>query len=454
MSSKFRQANRSQKFLLPPDIKEWLPEDHLVLFLLDALNQIDLEPFYEGYSSDLRGEKPYSPKVMIPLIIYAYIDGVRSSRKIEKRCQRDVAYRVAAANEMPDHVTICRFRKENREGIKTLFSEVLRLCAEAGLAEVGTVSLDGTKMKANASMQANRTYGYLKEKVEQIISEAEQIDEEEDREYGEGNRGDEMPEQLTDRESRRKRLKECKERIEQEAREEARKKKEKIEERKKQEAKSGKKKRGRKPDPPDPTPDEDTRGNPTDPESRIMTDRRGYMQGYNMQAAVNENQVILAAEVSNEENDRKQLEPMVKKTEQNVDAAGIEEKIDTVVADNGYWNEKSIKKVEKQTGCECVVATEKGSKLREKFEEEGYPRGRIPEDITFQELMERRLLRKEGRSKYGKRGKTVEPVFGQIKERMSCDRMRLRRKENVDTEWKLMAIGHNLTKLWRDARRN
>lgn len=453
-SSKFRQADRHQKFLLPPDLKKWLPEDHLVYFLLDAIRQTDTSAFFEGYSEDLRGEKAYSPEVMIPLIVYAYIDGVRSSREIERRCERDLSYRVAACNETPDHSTICRFRNNNREAIQTLFEEVLRLCAEADLVEVGTISLDGTKMKANASFRANQTYETISEKVDEMIEEAEQIDREEDREHGEENRGDELPESLADRESRRKRLKECKERIEQQAERKAEQKREQIRQRKKEEETTGKKKRGPKPDPPDPTPDDEARANPTDPESRIMKDHRGYIQGYNLQAAVNGNQIILAAEATNDENDRGQLEPMVKMTKENLGKAGVDEEIETAVADNGYWNERAIKEVEEQQKVECLIATEKGSKMREKFEGEGNPQGRMPEEMTFQEQMDRRLLRKEGRRKYKKRGQTIEPVFGQIKERMRCDRFRLRGTENVDVEWKLMAIGHNLKKLWRNTRRN
>jgi len=453
-SAKFRQADRNQTFLLPPDLKQWLPEDHLVYFLLDVIRQVDTSAFFEGYSNDLRGEKAYSPEVMIPLMVYAYLDGVRSSREIERRCERDISYRVAACNETPDHSTICRFRKNNREAIQALFEEVLRLCARADLVEVGTISLDGTKMKANASFRGNRTYETITEKVEEMIEEAEKIDREEDKEHGEQNRGDELPESLADRESRLERLKECKERIEKEAQQEAEQKREKIRRRKEEEEETGKKKRGRKPDPPDPTPEDEARANPTDPESRIMKDHRGYLQGYNLQAAVNEHQIILAAEATNDENDRGQLEPMVETTKENLEEVGVEAQIETAVADNGYWDEQVIKDVEEQQEVECLIATEKGSKMREKFEEEGSPRGPIPEEMTFQEQMDRRLLRKEGRNKYKKRGQTIEPVFGQIKERMRCDRFRLRRTENVDVEWKLMAITHNLMKLWRETRRN
>lgn len=447
--SKFRQANRNQKFLLPPDMKEWLPDDHLVYFLLDVLSEVDTSTFFEGYSDDLRGEKPYSPRVMVPLLIYAYIDGVRSSRKIEKRCERDVAYRVISCNQMPDHSTICRFRKQNKEAFTELFQEVLAICAQAGLGEMGTVSLDGVKVKANAALQANRTYKSLKKEAERIIEEAEKVDQQEDEEYGEENRGDELPEELTDHDQRLERIQECKERIEREAEEEAEQKREKIQERKRKEKETGKKIRGRKPDPPDPEPDDKARANPTDPDSRIMKDRRGYLQAYNMQAVVTEDQLILSACATNDENDRNQLKPMVEKTEENVEEADFEKPIETLATDNGYWDEDDIQEVEDEREMQCLVATEKGSKMREKFEEEGYPRGRIPDDISFKELMERRLLSKEGREKYSKRGQTVEPVFGQIKVRQRCDRLRLRGKEQADLEWKMMALSHNLLKLWR-----
>lgn len=452
--SKFRDANRDQQFLLPPNLKDWLPEDHLAYFLLDVLSQVDTSSFFERYSEELRGEKPYSPRVMIPLLVYAYIDGVRSSRKIEKLCERDIAYRVIACNQQPDHSTICRFRKENKEAFTELFHEVLTICTEAGLGEIGTVSLDGVKVKADASLQANRTYQNLKEEAEKIIEEAEQLDDKEDEEYGKQNRGDELPDDLTNPDDRLERLKECKQRIENEAEQQAEKKREQIRERKKEEEETGKKKRGRKPDPPDPTPDEDTRANPTDPESRIMKDRRGYLQAYNMQAVVSEDQLIIAARATNDENDRNQLKPMVEQTEESMRKADVDGEVEVLVSDNGYWDEDDIKEVEQERDFDCLVATKKGSKMREEFEEEGYPRGRIPDDISFQELMTRRLLSKDGRAEYRKRGQTVEPVFGQIKERQRCDRLRLRGKQKADLEWKMMAMSHNLLKLWRETRKN
>jgi transposase len=214
MAYNFLPCDRNQAYLLPPSLTDWLPEGHLAWFVLDVVEQIDLTPFYTKYRVDGVGNSAFHPSMMAALLIYSYCTGERSSRKIEKHCQTDVAYKVVTANQYPDHSTISRFRKENQSHLKKLFLEILRLCAEAGLVKLGKVSLDGTKVKANASLSANRTLIHLEQEIDKMLSEAETIDIAEDAAFGPDKRGDEMPDELRDRHSRISRLKACKERLE------------------------------------------------------------------------------------------------------------------------------------------------------------------------------------------------------------------------------------------------
>jgi transposase len=230
----FIPIQREQDLLLPPSLREWLPEQDLSWFIIDAVSQMNLEPFYARYRNDGWGNAAYDPEMMVSLMLYAYCLGVRSSRQIERRCERDIAFRVITANQKPDHSTIARFRQGNEKELSELFTEVLQLCAEAGLVNVGLVALDGTKVKANASLGANRTYAWLEEKVQKMLEEAAMKDEEEDQLYGSDKRGDELPEDLQDRDKRLARLKEAKQRLKQEAEEAASKQARKIKQRKKE----------------------------------------------------------------------------------------------------------------------------------------------------------------------------------------------------------------------------
>src|SRR3989304_4085179 len=259
MGYNFIECNREQIYLLPPSMRDWLPEGDLSWFIIDAVNKMDLSEFYRKYRPDGRGQAAFEPTMMVSLLLYAYSNGVRSSRTIEKLCERDISYRVISANTAPDHSTICRFRQENEEKVTGLFVEVLKLCAKAGLVKVGVVSLDGTKIKANASLSSNREYEHIKEEVKNMLSE---------------------------------------------------------------EAEKGKKKRGRKPKAHKAEPEKETKANTTDPDSRIMKTRSGYVQGYNAQAAVTEEQIIIAAELTQEANDVKQLHQMIEKAQESLKAIG------------------------------------------------------------------------------------------------------------------------------------
>ncbi len=232
MAYNFLLCDRNQAYLLPPSLADWLPEGHLAWFVLDAVEQIDLQPFYKKYRTDGVGNSAFNPSMMVSLLLYAYCTGERSSRRIERSCQTDVAYKVVTANQSPDHTTISRFRKDNESHLKSLFLEVLRLCGEAGLVKLGKVSLDGTKIKANASLAANRTLKHLEAEVEKMLSEAAAKDAEEDKTFGPDKRGDELPEDLRDRNSRLNRLKACKERLEREKAQARQAQQEKIDRRK------------------------------------------------------------------------------------------------------------------------------------------------------------------------------------------------------------------------------
>lgn len=214
MGYNFIECNREQMFLMPPSLRDWLAEKDLAWFILDAVAQMDLSGFYAKYRFDGKGQAAFDPSMMVSLLLYSYCNGIRSSRQIETLCERDIAYRVIAANQVPDHSTICRFREENGEGLERLFTEVLRLSAKAGLLKVVLVALDGSKIKADAALESNRTYEQIREEARKMIIEAEGVDKREDELYGKGRRGDELPEGLRDRGSRIGRLKECKERLE------------------------------------------------------------------------------------------------------------------------------------------------------------------------------------------------------------------------------------------------
>jgi transposase len=450
MAYNFKECNREQIYLMPPSLQEWLPEKDMAWFIIDVAEQMDLSTYYRKYRADGRGQEAYDPSMMVALLLYAYSNGIRSSRAIERLCGRDIGFKVITGGEEPDHTTIARFRQENGKGIEELFTEALKLCAKAGLVKVGIVALDGTKMKADAALESNRTYEHIQSEVKKMLAEAEAKDAEEDKLYGKDKRGDELPEELQDRRSRLTRLKECKARLEQEKAGRVAKQKEKIEEREKQESETEKKKRGRKPKEPDAFSNAATKANVTDPDSRIMKTRTGYVQGYNGQAVVTESQIIIAAELTTQENDVKQLLPMIEKAEENIAELKLNDKgIGVVLADAGYCSDANMENT-KLDGPECIIATKKDWKQREAIKEADPPRGRIPEKLSLRERMERKLLTKRGRALYKKRGQIVEPVFGQIKTCRGIPKFMRRGFEACAQEWKLICATHNFLKLWRN----
>ncbi len=453
MAYNFKDCNRDQVYLMPPTLQEWLPSKDLVWMVLDVVAEMDLTAFYRKYRQDGKGQAAFEPSMMVSLLLYAYSLGIRSSREIEKLCERDIGFKVIAANQVPDHCTISRFRKDNGQALEGLFKQMLKLCKEAGLVKVGIVALDESKIKANAALEANRTYEHIEQEVKRMLDEAEAKDTEEDRQYGQNKRGDELPDELADRTSRRARLAACKKRLEEQAAEAAAEQQSKIEERQAQEAETGSKKRGRKPQEPDPTPSSEAKANMTDPDSRIMKTRSGYVQGYNSQAVVTKEQIIIAAEVTNQENDINQLHPMIQKAQENLNEIALQKelKIEISLSDAGYASEKNFAAITPD-GPEHLIATKKDWKQRKEAAASSPPQGRIPKSLTLRQRMERKLLTKRGRELYKKRGQTVEPIFGQIKDNRGIRHYMRRGIEACSQEWKLICATHNLLKLWRSGK--
>jgi hypothetical protein len=358
----------------------------------------------------------------------------------------DVAFRYLAANQQPDFRTLSDFRKEHREALEGLFVEILRLCREAGLAKMGRVALDGRKVAGNAALDQNCTRAQLEKEigkeVARLLGEAEACDAEEDARYGAEARGDELPEELRTTSGRLARLREAKARLEEREKEAEAAQAEKIERRREEEKRSGRKKRGRKPKAPEAVADPEAKANRSDPQSRILKTRRGWVQGYNAQAMADcTTQVIVAQEVTQDENDVGQLAPMLACCQTQ---AG--ERPKQLLADAGYWSDENAGR--EGEGTELLIATTKDYKQRKALQEQGSPRGRIPKHATRKERMDRKLRTNRGREAYKQRGSTIEPVFGQMEMR-GLSRFQLRSKAKVRLEWSLWCTTHNLLKLWR-----
>ena len=458
MANGYKGVDRDQCWLLLPSMRDWLPKDHLAWFVMDAVSVMDLERLYLRYAVGGVGNSAYDPAMMLGLLIYSYCLGVTSSRKVEAQCRSDVAFRVLTASLFPDHTTICRFRKDNNDLLKHLFTETLRMASEAGILRAGTVALDGTKIKGNASLAANRTREGIEKELarfgeiaDRLLAEADRVDAEEDARYGVGRRGDEMPAHLTDPAKRLATLEECKRRVDAEEARLRAEQQAKIDRRAEEERETGKKKRGRKPKSVDEAAAkaDEAKANMTDPDSGIMKTRQGHLQGYNAQAVVTMDQIIVAADVTNEANDQKQLVPMLVEAQANVTAVDQTQKIERGLGDAGYCSLKNLTAPE-LADIELFIAT--GNEKKASREEKGKPapRGRIPKSATVVDRMTRKLRTKRGRAIYRQRGMTVEPVFGQIKDGgMRIDRFRRRGRDACRGEWNLISACHNLLKLWR-----
>jgi transposase len=509
MAFRYRPVDRGQRFLLPPDMGEWLPAGHLAWLVIEVVERLDTSVLHARHRLGGVGRRAYDPDMLLALLIYSYCLGVRSSRQIERLCEVDVAYRVICAGDVPDHTTIARFRQGHQHAAQRLFVDVLAICAEAGLARVGVVAVDGTKMAANASMKANRTRAQMEAEVAAMFAQAEATDVAEDRLFGDA-RGDELPEDLVDRRSRKARLdaalavveaQEAARRAEEEAARQARQqaaaaperprgrpargdevawaeaaleraKRRAAQRRAGVEARAAE--RGRKPSGPQPgngrrvaryearlerakaraaegaehpgrKPQRHTEpwANVTDPDSRLMRTHRGWVQGYNAQAAVSRDGLIVAATVTQDHNDVAQCSPMMTNTVGNLAAAGVGQPLGTMLFDAGYLSEDHLT----AEGPDRLIATAKSWKLRGTAKQQGYLHGDPPPQATPIEAMEHRLRTEQGSRLYGMRQHIAESVFGHTKHNQGIRRFMRNGLTAVDAEWKLIATAYNLLKL-------
>jgi len=495
----FRPWNPEQTLLLPPSPVDWLPENHLVFFLLDLAAELDLEAIHAVYrQKDPRGEKAYEPRMMVVLLLYAYCVGVPSSRKIEKACWEDAAFRVLTGNQQPDHSRISDFRRRHLDALGGLFVQVLRLCQKAGLVSVGRVALDGTKVKANASKHKAMSHErmlkserQLEAEMRALLRKAEIIDAQEDGQYGKDKWGDELPKELQRRQSRLEWIRKAKAELEAEAAAaKARQREEQAGEAEADAAaaeassntqlskRASRRSRGARKraddaqklaiataeaagleapvltadrDPiamPSRQLPSDATGKPklqaqrnfTDPDSHILKGADGWIQGYNCQAAVDsDHQVIVAIGVSNQPSDAVHLLPMLERIKTNTGQLP-----DALIADAGYCSTANLEACEERQ-LDAYISTS-----RQQHGQRPRPsRGRPPKDLDARGRMNRKLRSKAGQAIYAVRKTVVEPVFGQIKAARGLDRFRLRGLEQVNGEWALMATSHNLLKLFR-----
>jgi len=446
MSKGFRPYDPDQTFLLAPSLHDWLPEDHLAYFVSDLVDELDLSAIYLPYEvADNRGQPPYHPRMMTKLLFYAYSVGVPSSRRIQEKTYTDVAFRIIAAGQHPDHDTICEFRSRHMATLSELFVQVLLMCREAGLVKLGHVALDSTKVKANASKHKAMSYGRmceaqkeLERQVQELLEEAGRVDHQEDSRYGKGRRGDELPEELRFRQKRLQKIREAKEALERQAREQAL-----AEGKIDQDGNPVVPNRGRAPKHPPGKPKPKDQRNFTDPASRIMKDSatKSFVQAYNAQAAVDsEAQVVVAAEVTDQANDKQQIEGAVEQIEGN-----LQQKPRELSADAGYYSDDNVRALQ-EAGVEALIPPDK---QRHGAKAPPAPRGRIPKDLSVADRMRRKLRTKRGRQKYSRRKEVVEPVFGQIKGCRGYRQFLLRGLEKVRGEWRLICLTHNILKLWR-----
>jgi transposase len=434
MAQNFIAVDREQVLLMPPSLREWLPVDHLAWFVLDAVAELDLAVFYGDYRADGHGRPAHDPAMMVALVLYAFAVGERSTRKIERRCREDVAFRVVTGNLAPDHATIARFLVRHQDALEGLFSQVLALCARAGLVRAGTIALDSTKVHANASGLANLDYERI---AREIIAEGIATDAAEDELYGDA-RGDELPPELADPTTRRQRLRAAKAELEAEWEAERRAREELLERRADHQAKTGRRPMGRPPIERDMSGDPPGRVNLTDRDSRPVKTPRGFIQGYNAQAVATEGQIIIAADVTSGSADQGLLGPMIDACRRELTAAGIHAQPETVLADSGYWSAAQIRQL-MADGLAVLVPPDAHARAAPNPRRRG----------GLYEHMRQRLASDEGGALYKKRMTMIEPIFGQTKTNRRADRFHRRGLPAVRSEWRLITATHNLLKLWR-----
>ena len=461
MAQNFLVCDRDQELLLPPSLGEWLPEGHLAWFVIDAVAALDLSAFFAVYRDNGQGRAAHDPAMMVALLLYSYALGERSSRGIERRGVEDVATRVICANQRPDHTTIARFRQRHETALAGLFGEVLALCAESGLVRVGVIAVDGTKVHANASERATRSYEDI---AREILAAAAAVDAEEDERFGDA-RGDELPSELATGQGRQKWLRDAKRRLDERRAQEAKpipksrperlkEAKRRLDEEHQVECRAneayehyrrhGRMKNGRRlgahspPRPYRPPVRPEGKINVTDPDSRNVKTPRGWVQGYNAQAVATEDQIVIAAELHVSSADFGQLGPMVAAARDELARAGVEQPPEVVLADAGYWHQVQMERL----AAEGVTALVPPDANKRAGARPGWDGGLY----TF---MRRVLATDHGGALYARRKAMIEPVFADTKFNRRVDRFLRRGRAAARSEWRLTNAAHNLLKLWR-----
>lgn len=446
----FRPYEPDDLWLLPPSPREWLPEGHLAEVVSDVVDELDLKAILTTYGGVTRGVAPYHPRLLVKVLFYAYAVGIPSSRQIAKELEEDIAFRVLAANQQPDFRTISDFRQQHLAALTDLFVQVLKLCQRAGLVKLGHVALDGTKVQANASKHKAMSYdrmvkeeARLQTEVDALLRAAATADTQDDATYGPDRRGDELPAELARREQRLQAIRAAKAVLEAEAQAEAA-----LAHAAHEARDAAGPRQSRAPQPPSPVPSPKAQRNFTDPESRIMPAsgaKGSFVQGYNCQAAVDATaQIIIAADVTDEANDKRQAQPLFFQAVANT---GHVPRIASL--DAGYFSEANVTAVA-ALGCEPLIPPNRQPQGRAV---PAAPRGRRPATLSVAERMRRTLRTKRGRAHYAKRKMIVEPVFGQIKQGRGFRQFLLRGMRKVRGEWALICTTHNVLKLWRALRR-
>lgn len=443
----FRPSDPDQLLLLPPSLRDWLPEDHLAYFVADLVDELDLQASHKTYGGGTRGTVPSDPRMLVRVRLYAYAMGIPASRQIARRLQEDVAFRVLAANQRPDFRTLSGFRKQHLAALTDLFVQVLRLCQRAGLVKLGHVALDGTKLQANASKHTAMSYdrmgkeeAWLKAEVQALLQQAEAAAAREDAAYGPDRRGDELPAEVVRREQRLQTIRAAKAVLAEEAQASA------AVQPAAHEAEQPR--RGRPPQPPSAGPHPKAQRNFTDPERRIMPAsgaKGSFIQGYTCQAAVDATaQIIGAADITDEPNDKQQAQPLLTQAVANT---GHVPRIASL--DAGYFSAANVTAVAALGGTPLIPP----DRQHHGRPAAPAPRGRRPAALSVAERMRRTLRTKRGRAHYARRKATVEPVFGQSKHGRGFRQFLLRGMRKVRGEWALICTTHNVLKLWTAFRR-
>lgn len=443
---KFIEYDPKQDLLLPPSLGDWLPEGHLAHFVSDAVDSFDLSQWEADYATDTgAGAPPFSPCMMVKLLIYGYATGVFSSRKLQAKCVEDVAFRYLCAQQRPDFRSILKFRKRHLSRFSDLFVQVLGLAQEAGLVKLGRIAIDGSKVKANASKHKAMSYQHmcaqiekLEAEIKEILQRAETVDASEDAQLGDYD-GYSLPDALAHREQRLETIKAAKARLEERSRARAEAEQVRREAEEKEREEQGEKPKRYRKDP-DPTPRAKEQENFTDPDSRIMRDgaTKGFIQSYNSQVAVDEHaQIIVAADLNNHASDSNELIPMLDAVEKNTGAIPKQ-----ALADAGYKSDANFAQLEDRQTDVYVACGREAYDPRVKC-----PSGPIPKDATRTQRMERKLKTKRGRDAYRKRKHIVEPVFGWIKNVLGFRQLSLRGEANAQGEWQLLCLSLNLRRM-------